>query len=79
MGTSEESMRVERIRTCIFRIMLAMSVVDLSAHSDEAAQKAIASWAIIVCSPKGRLSHHFEDDEIQEACDRVAVCLGHKR
>ena len=33
MGTSEGTLRLERIRTCIFRIMLALSVVDLSAHS----------------------------------------------
>jgi hypothetical protein len=33
VGTSEETMRMERIRTCVFRMMLALSVVDLSAHS----------------------------------------------
>jgi hypothetical protein len=78
METSEETMRMERVRTCIFRLMLALSVVDLSAHSEEAAQRAIASWAMIVCSPNSRLSfQQFSNDEIEEACTRVAVCLGH--
>ena len=78
MGTSEETMRMERIRTCIFRIMLALSVVDLSAHSEAAAQAAIASWATITCGPQARCTfQQFNNDEVQEACMRVAICLGH--
>ena len=78
MGTSEETMRMERIRTCIFRIMLALSVVDLSAHSEAAAQAAIASWATITCGPQARGTfQQFNNDEVQEACARVAFCLGH--
>jgi hypothetical protein len=64
--------------TCIFRLMLALSTVGLSAHSDDAAQLAIASWAAIVCGPKSRLClQRFNEDEIEEACTRVALCLGH--
>jgi hypothetical protein len=66
---SEESMRMERVRTCVFRIMLAMSVVDLSAHSHEAAGKEILYWTT---NAWGR---HNEPEIAREAALRIPVCL----
>jgi hypothetical protein len=71
MEISEESIRLGKIRSIVFRTMAAMQFIDLSASSKEHAQTTIQHWASKMCSGE------YSPDIIEVAVKRVIVCLHH--
>jgi hypothetical protein len=71
MNTTEEDLRVAKLRTCIFRAMAALALIDLSAHSREAALKVIQQETEAAWDRPG------DRDVVMEASIRIAVCLKH--
>ena len=71
MNETEAEKRLSQLRACIMRIMAEMTLVDLSAHSQEAA------WGEIKLLSDRVANRSFPADVVREAAKRVAICLDH--